>query len=232
MKSNKKHVRKGHCERFFQCVLADNGDIQEVPEGDDFKCSFCGGDLVEEPPSPKKIWIWLCLTAIVIFIVFLWLRPKPSKPPEEVVDTIEEVVDTIYNECGDTIFLKGIDTVGKKENTRIDTTYNEQGDTLIMRGCEILETRMVKKIIPRDPSIPPESVASSSNKLPVYGNYYGPRNKAGEPHGRGGRVEVTIEYHWGYHVFSPGDRIVNTVFERGMLRSGRVHTKDGTTYEI
>ena len=227
MTTNKNHVRRGHCENFTNCVLADNGDIQEVSEGDDFKCSLCGRDLIEESPKPKKIWIWLCLVAIMIIMAVIWLRPSPHSS-EPVVD----IIDTVYNGCGDTIFIKGTDTVGIKENTQIDTTYNEHGDTVIKMGCKILETKRVKKSMPPSSPIPPESSISTSDKLPVYGNYYGPRNELGEPHGKGGRVDVTIEYHWGYHVFSPGDRIVNTVFERGMLRSGKVHTKDGITYEI
>lgn len=66
----------------------------------------------------------------------------------------------------------------------------------------------------------------------AYGKYTGPRDANGEPHGKGGRVEVTIEYHWGYYVFSPGDRIMNAVFENGQLRHGKVITKTGSSYEI
>lgn len=67
---------------------------------------------------------------------------------------------------------------------------------------------------------------------PVYGNYHGPRNSAGEPHGKGGQVSITTEYHWNMRVFSPGDVIENTIYENGQLKSGRVIKKNGDTFNI
>lgn len=225
MKSNKKQVRRGHCENFTNCALADNGDIQEIPTGDDFICSLCKSELVEEPIKPKK-WIWWCLCAIVIVtIVLICVCKCGGHNPEPV-----EVFDTIYNECGDTLYLKGTDTLEIKTNTRVDTTYSVKGDTILIQGCDTIDIKhYVEK--PKPPK-PIEDNDFAPRELPVYGKYYGPRNSSNAPHGEGGRVDVTIEYHWKHFVFSPGDRIVNTVFENGQLRHGKVITKTGSSYEI
>ena len=68
--------------------------------------------------------------------------------------------------------------------------------------------------------------------MPAYGNYSGPKNSAGEPHGKGGRVTITMEYHWNMRIFSPGDVIENTTYENGQLKHGRVVKKNGETYNI
>lgn len=230
MKSNKPQTRKGHCENFVNCALADNGDIQEIPVGDDFICSLCKKDLVEEPDKPKKKWIWFLLGAVVIVaLIVIFARGCCNDDPRPV-----ETIDTTFNECGDTIIINGTDT-NIIRNTQIDTTYNENGDTIIKRGCEVLETRIYKKPEPRkrekDPSIiidPP----IHQNVLPVYGNYSGPRNSAGEPHGNGGQVSITTEYHWNMRVFSPGDVIKNTTYENGQLKQGKVIKKNGDTFNI
>ena len=230
MKSNKKQVRRGHCENYTNCALADSGDIQEVQAGDDFVCSLCGKELVEEP-TPKKNWIWFCLGAVVIIaIVLLSIRMCSNHNPDSVV-----IIDTIYNECGDTLYLKGTDTLDVKKNTRIDTLYNDAGDTIMINGCGDTIDIKPKQKEPEPPVRGREGNnggGSVSRVLPVYGKYDGPRNGSGEPHGKGGQVEVTIEYHWGYHVFSPGDRIVNTTYENGQLQHGKVITKDGNSYSI
>ena len=230
MKSNKPQTRKGHCENFVNCALADNGDIQEIPVGDDFICSLCKKELVEEPDNPKKKWIWFLLGAVVIIVlIVIFARGCGNTPPPQ------ETIDTTYNECGDTIIINGTDT-NIIQNTRIDTTYNENRDTIIKRGCEVLETifyknpeprKRGKEIDPRDNDDVP-----IPNVLPVYGRYSGPRNSAGEPDGKGGQVTITKEYHWNMRVFSPGDVIKNTTYENGQLKHGRVIKKDGDSFDI
>ena len=224
MKSNKPQTRKGHCENFVNCALADNGDIQEIPVGDDFICSLCKKELVEEPDNPKKKWIWFLLGAVVIIVlIVIFARGCGNTPPPQ------ETIDTTYNECGDTIIINGTDT-NIIQNTRIDTTYNENRDTIIKRGCEVLETifyknpeprKRGKEIDPRDNDDVP-----IPNVLPVYGRY------SGEPDGKGGQVTITTEYHWNMRVFSPGDVIKNTTYENGQLKHGRVIKKDGDSFDI
>lgn len=234
MKSNKPQTRKGHCENFVNCELADKGVIQEIPVGDDFVClnSNCKKDLVEEPDKPKKKWIWFLLGAVVIVVlIVIFARGCGNTPPP----SPQETIDTTFNECGDTIIINGTDT-NIIRNTQIDTTYNENGDTIIKRGCEELETRIYKKPEPRkrDKEIVPRDNDDDPipNVLPVYGRYSGPRNSAGEPDGKGGQVTVTTEYHWNMRVFSPGDVIKNTTYENGQLKHGRVIKKNGDSFDI
>ena len=256
MKSNKPKTRKGHCVNYTNCALADNGDVQEIPIGDDFICSLCRLELEEEPPKPKKIWLWMLVAIVMIVVAVLLVRQCNNIEPESIeTDTIfnqcgdtvflngkdtiriglnaKVQIDTCFNECGDTLFVRCSDTMIRKTTT-VYTVFNRRGDTIIKRGCDTLEIRVFikKPTMPDTHHInPPKPIPQITSK-PVYGNYYGPRNTSGEPHGKGGRVEVTVEYHWGHYVFSPGDRIVNTTYEYGQLRHGKVIRKDGNTYQI
>lgn len=227
MKSNKKQVRRGHCENFFNCALADNGDIQEIPTGDDFVCSLCGLELVEEQEK-KKNWIWLCLGAVVIIaIVLLSIRKCGNHNPDIVV-----IVDTVYNECGDTLYLEGTDTIEIKKNTSVDITYSERGDTILVTGCDTID---IKPYVEKpEPGKREEGGVVIPRGLPVYGNYYGPRNASGEPHGKGGRVEVKYSYHMGdkFVELQPGDVVNNTVYEHGELKHGRIDRAKGGIQEF
>lgn len=67
-----------------------------------------------------------------------------------------------------------------------------------------------------------------------FGKYSGPM-KGGKPHGVGGTVTVTSNYSIDLKDgrgskldVVPGDTIVNTKFENGVLRAGELHRKDGT----
>lgn len=230
MKSNKPQTRKGHCENFCNCALADNGDIQEIPVGDDFICSLCKKELVEEPDKPKKNWIWFLLGAVVVIVLIVFFARRCGRD----IDPIE-TIDTTYNECGDTIIINGTDTTIFK-NMQIITVFDENGDTVTKRGCEELERKPFVEPKPRKPGkeIDPgdNDVDPIPNVLPVYGRYSGPRNSAGEPDGKGGRVSITTEYHWNMRVFSPGDVIKNTTYENGQLKHGRVIKKNGDSFDI
>lgn len=231
MKQNEPLTKKGYCVNVVNCPLADNGEIQEVPIGNDFKCSICGKELKEVTPKPKKHWMWILGCVVVIAaIVLLLVRGCCNKTPEPV-----EITDTTYNECGDTIVVSGNDTTIFK-NTKIVTFVEENGDTVTTQGCELLEIKPYKKpeSRKRDKSgnNDDEEIIVVTNSMPAYGNYSGPKNSAGEPHGKGGRVTITMEYHWNMRIFSPGDVIENTTYENGQLKHGRVVKKNGETYNI
>ena len=292
MKNNKNNVRRGHCTNYTNCTLADNGEIIEIDKKDDFVCPLCGKELVEETPKSKK-WIWIVLCVIIIAIL-VCLVPKRCEN-----DLPEVSIDTVFNKCGDTIFLKGSDTIKVSSNNRQDTNYNKNGDTLIINGCDTIIKRYqtpVKsvelysiKVLSSNASQGSVSGGGSftigkttnitatpqkgfifshwnqgntrySDKAtctievtgdmtftaffkkkvsvpqrtdsPIYGNYTGPRNSYGEPHGRGGSVIITTEYRWKHLIFSPGDKITNTTYENGTLRHGKVIQKDGNTFDI
>lgn len=228
MKSNKKQVQKGYCINFTNCPLADSGDIQEIPIGEDFKCACCSAELVEYK-KPKKNWVWLCLGVVVfIAIVLLFMHKCISNP------VYIDNVDTIYNECGDTVFLKGVDTIEVRKNSRVDTIFNEKRDTILIQGCDTIEIKPYVDILETPEE--DEGRVILDDVVPVrplpYGTYIGPRNSSGEPHGKGGRVVVDVEYNWGYYRFVPGDVIENTTYEYGQLKHGLVVSKDGTSYSI
>lgn len=226
MKNNREKTRKGICTNFTQCSLADNGVVQEVPLNEDFICSNgdCGCEL-EEVRSKKKwkpILIAVGVVVLVVIVILLW--PEGSKRP-----VVADKFDTITNKCGDTLIVKnGTDTVSITPTTRIDTIVNARKDTIIVRGCDTLSIRCHKitKVTKRPP------VVRETNTAPLYGNYSGPRNEYGEPDGRGGRVTITSEYHWGTRVFAPGDVIENTTYVDGQLKHGRVIKTNGSSFDI
>lgn len=75
---------------------------------------------------------------------------------------------------------------------------------------------------------------STSGEKPGYGRYTGPRDTNGDPHGKGGRVEVKYSYHMGdkYIELHPGDVVNNTVYEHGHLIHGRIVRAKGGTQEF
>lgn len=216
--------RKGRCTNFLNCPLADNENVQEVQSGDDFKCSHCGLDLEEIKVNPpgNKLWWWLIALLVVVAIVLLSIR----RCYHDIVPVDPILNDTIINDCGDTIVLHEFDTISVSRNTLVDTIYNSNGDTIILKGCDTLAIKKFKKIDPKPKNKEKEPIIESKIS-PAYGRYYGARDEKGEPNGIGGRVEVTTEYHWGNHVFSPGDVIENTTYEHGVLRHGRVRKNGG-----
>ena len=224
MKKNNQSPRKGRCTNFVNCQLADNGDIQEVQPGDDFKCKQCGHELEEIIVKLKwKKLLWVLLAALIIVAIVLLFIRECDRPP-----VLDDTV--IINDCGDTIVMRGLDTLKINRNMHIDTTYNAKGDTIIMRGCDTIAIKKFKKVEPkpkREDEKPPV-IHPVTPVSPAYGIYSGNRDEHGEPHGSGGRVKVTTEYHWGNHVFSPGDVIENTTYEHGVLKHGRVRKNGGT----
>ena len=224
MKNDKEKTRKGICTNFTQCTLADNGDVQEIPINDDFVCKECHREL--EEVRQKKNWKPILIVAgaavLVLLVILLW--PKEPKGP-----VAADKFDTIINTCGDTLIVKnGTDTVSTTPTTRVDTIVNAQKDTIIVRGCDTLSIRRHK--IAKGTERPP--VTREVEAAPLYGNYSGPRNEYGEPDGRGGRVIITSEYHWGTRVFSAGDVIENTTYVDGQLKHGRVFKTNGSSFDI
>lgn len=218
--------RKGRCTNFLNCPLADNENVQEVQPGNDFKCSHCGLDLEEIIDKPNHRLLWLLIATAVVAAIVLFSVQKCCHKNDKI----------IISNCGDTIVLKGDDTISIRYNNI--TTYNDNGDTIIQNGCgDTISIKKFKKVEQKpkikgeEPPIkkpePPVEKPKPSRDSPAYGRYYGARDEKGEPNGIGGRVEVTTEYHWGNHVFSPGDVIENTTFEHGVLRHGRVRKNGG-----
>ena len=227
MKKDNQKPRKGRCTNFLNCPLADNENVQEVQPGNDFKCSHCGLDLEEINDKPQRnllLWALLIIALITIAVLFSVQRCRR--------DVYPILNDTIVNECGDTIIMKGLDTLSVYLNTRIDTIFNSEGDAFVLNGCRDTINIIVKERKPNNedpkPKVPENGPKAPEKQIaPAYGEYFGNRDENGEPHGTGGSVTITTEYHCKNHVFSKGDVIENTTYEHGVLKHGKVRKNGG-----
>ena len=203
-----KEKRKGICTNFGQCDKADKHEVQEVNPGESFVCSnpSCGKELTEiKSKSSKNPYRVLGLVALcVVVLLFLLFRNCKGNHNEVIVDTT--IVDTIVD-----------DTPIVKDTTKVDTTV-KNGTTIRDNGRDDERRRTV--------------ITHEPVRAVRWGDYVGHKDADGIAHGTGTVTRVTNEYSLGGgRILRIGDRIENANFVHGDLVSGKIYTRDGTSYD-
>lgn len=204
-------LKKGICKNYDNCDLADNKEIQEV-DSTEFKCTECGKDLHELDEGAGKT-----------------KGPGKDTGKKKLIGIIAAAVVVIGGGVGAALGLGG----GKEEATDpvvVDTP------TVVEPVAEPTVEPVVEPTV--EPKVKPEPKPAStggSGKFSLgYGSYSGPM-QGDKPHGAGGTISVNRSYqidlkdgNGGMLDINPGDKIVNTKFENGRLRSGELQRTDGT----
>lgn len=209
-------LKKGICKNFDNCDLADKREIQEV-DSTEFKCTECGKDLHELDEGAGKTGgvgnkklIIIIAAAVVLIGGGVGAALALSGGEDEV--PVPEVIDT--------------PAVAEPEPV--------VEPELVEDTVAVAETEPEVKPEPK-PAAGTGTGAASSGKFSLgYGTYSGPM-QGGKPHGAGGTINVTRSYQIDLKDgrgtmldIHSGDKIANTKFENGRLRSGELQRTDGT----
>lgn len=226
--------RKGICKNVGACSKA--GKVQVITDDDaEFVCPECGEPLepVKDEPmdvndgSKKKTSLIIIIAAAVVVIgggigAWLALSGGDNKAQEEAarLDSIR-VADSIRQAAiADSIAAAAAEDEAARQAAIADS----------IRIADSIAA--ASKAAQTPPSATPR-VTSGGARLP-YGSYNGPM-QGGKPHGVGGTINVSSSYQLDLKDgrgstldLRPGDKIANTKFENGRLRSGELQRTDGT----
>lgn len=198
-------IKKGICKNFDNCDLADNKEIQEV-DSTEFKCQECGKDLHELDEGAGKI------------------PGGGGGINKKLIGIIVAAIVLIGGGVGAALGLSG----NKGESEAADTVPTEQVEP------DTKKTEPVAKPTAKPTTTTAPKPSATGGYSLGYGSYSGP-TQGGVPHGAGGTITVNRSYQidlkdgrGGMLDVNSGDKIVNTKFENGRLRSGELQRTDGT----
>lgn len=230
------NTRKSSGERFKygiclndECAKCKDKTIQQIPMRKEFVCEECGRELRECPPPKKgmdkKLIVIIAAAVVVIgggIGAWLALSGGDNKAQEEAarLDSIR-VADSIRQAAiADSIAAAAAEDEAARQAAIADS----------IRIADSIAA--ASKAAQTQPSATPR-VTSGGARLP-YGSYNGPM-QGGKPHGVGGTINVSSSYQLDLKDgrgstldLRPGDKIANTKFENGRLRSGELQRTDGT----
>lgn len=200
-----------------KCSKCDSKEVQPIGARKEFVCTECGKPLRECPP-PKSWWdkhgkmvISIAVIAVVCIVIALYFltgnnRKEPAQVAAVPADTAQTAPQPI-KEPADTI---------KAKPTSADSTQKDS----------------VKVKPQKDNQKTERPVTPIKVKLRC-GKYDGPQS-GGKAHGVGGTITVTRSYtinlkdgYGGTVVVRPGDKIMNTKFEHGVLKQGQIIFSNG-----
>lgn len=199
-------LKKGICKNYDNCDLADKQEIQEV-DSIEFKCQECGKDLHELDEGAGTT--------------------TGGGMNKKLIAIIGGAVLVVGLGVGGYFAFSG------DKSAAPEAEETEMAEEATETGKQAAQPASTTKAAPAAKQDTPKTSTSSSSSLP-YGSYSGP-TQGGVPHGAGGTISVTSSYQIDLKDgrgsmldVHPGDKIANTKFENGRLRSGELQRADGT----
>lgn len=227
--------RKGICKNVGACSKA--GKVQVITDDDaEFVCPECGEPLEPVKDEPMDV-------------------NDGSKKKTSLIIIIAAAVVVIGGGIGAWLGLSGGDKKALEEAARLDSirvadSIRQVAIADSMAGVAAAQDEAARQAAIADSIRIADSIAAASKaaeaqraaspratsggaRLP-YGSYNGPM-QGGKPHGAGGTINVSSSYQLDLKDgrgstldLRPGDKIANTKFENGRLRSGELQRTDGT----
>lgn len=211
-----------------KCSKCMNKEKQAIRAGRDFVCEECQMPLTKTTPPPQTNMKLIIIIAAAVVVIgggigaWLGLSGGDKKAQEEAarLDSIR-VADSIRQAAiADSIAAAAAEDEAARQAAIADS----------IRIADSIAA--ASKAAQTQPSATPR-VTSGGARLP-YGSYNGPM-QGGKPHGVGGTINVSSSYQLDLKDgrgstldLRPGDKIANTKFENGRLRSGELQRTDGT----